>query len=173
MASKETLNRLSDSKLIDAIKNHKQYGYSDELKELAILILSERGITKEQLKLTGSLENKNYNYAKDLFKTYRKNSKIALVFYLILLLTIVTWPLLPIESRAFHIIMICINWISLIAFPVFLIKSFINQNEFSKLANKDYATEGALMYLFLGMPLYVLMYFYFLKDMREKMTLIK
>ena len=43
MASKETLNRLSDSKLIDAIKNHKQYGYSDELKELAILILSERG----------------------------------------------------------------------------------------------------------------------------------
>mgnify|MGYP001182670474 CR=1 FL=1 len=40
---KETLKKLSDSKLIDTIKNQHQYGYSDELKELAILILSERG----------------------------------------------------------------------------------------------------------------------------------
>tara|TARA_Y100000739_G_C20323988_1_gene335725 strand:+ start:54 stop:575 length:522 start_codon:yes stop_codon:yes gene_type:complete len=173
MASKETLNRLSDNKLIDAIKNHKQYGYSEELREQAIAILEERGISKEQLKLTGNLENTNYNYAKDLFDTYLKNSKIALVFYSILILTILIWPILTINSSVFNIIIITLNWISFIGFPIFLIKSFINQNEFSKLVNEDYATEGALMYIFIGIPLYILMYFYFRKDMREKMALIK
>jgi hypothetical protein len=49
----------------------------------------------------------------------------------------------------------------------------MNQNQFYKAINKDYGTEGALLYLFLGMPFYIFMYFYFRNQMKEKMKEIK
>lgn len=173
MATKETLDKLSDNKLIDAVKNYKQYGYSEELRELAISILNERGISSEQLKLTGNFENHNFDYANQLLEAYNKNSKIALISYIILFTSGVIGPIIITNSVSFILILSALFWVSLITFIIFLIKSFINQNEFSKLAKNDFATEGALMYLFLGMPFYLIMYFHFRKDMRAKMDLIK
>ena len=169
----EKLNKLNDSKLIDVVKNYRQYGYDDELRASAISILNDRGITKEQLQLTGDFENKTYDFAQELYNSFEKNSKIAFVLYGILLLTNILIPILASNSDSLGLFTLILNWVSLIGFIVFLIKSFMNQNQFYKLINKDYGAEGALLYLFLGMPFYIFMYFYFRNQMKEKMEEIK
>ena len=54
------LLNLNDKKLIDVVKNYRQYGYDEELRNTAIELLKERGITKKQLEFTGDFENRTY-----------------------------------------------------------------------------------------------------------------
>jgi len=169
----ERLNKLDDSKLIDVVKNYRQYGYDNELRATAISILNDRGITKEQLQLTGDFENKTYDYAQELFNSFAKNSKIAFILYGILLLTNILVPIIASNSESLGLVTLILNWVSFIGFIVFLIKSFMNQNQFYKAINKDYGTEGVLLYLFLGMLFYIFMYFYFRNQMKEKIKEIK
>ena len=169
----ERLNKLDDIKLIDVVKNYRQYGYDDEVREIAISILNERGITKEQLQLTGNFKNKTYDFAQELLNDFSRNSKIAFVLYGILLLTNILVPFITSSSASLGGFTLIINWISLISYLIFLVKSFINQNQFYKTINQDYGIEGALIYLFLGMPFYIFMYFFFQSQMKEKMKEIK
>ena len=53
----EKLKSLDNDKLIDVVKNYRQYGYSNELRTAAIEILDSRGIDQEKLKLTGNFDN--------------------------------------------------------------------------------------------------------------------
>jgi hypothetical protein len=66
----DRLKNLDSDKLIDVVKNYRQYGYEEDLRTEAITILEERGISKEQLQLTGNFENKKYDNAEDLYKQY-------------------------------------------------------------------------------------------------------
>ena len=169
----ERLKNLDDKKLMDVVKNYRQYGYDDNMRTTAISILNSRGIKNEQLQLTGNFENKTYDYAQKLFDAFNRNSKIAFILFLITLLTNILTPILSQSSQNIATIALLVSFISLIGYFAFLIKSFFNQNQFYKTINQDYGTEGALMYLFLGMPFYVFMYFYFKKQMIEKMKEIK
>ncbi|MBL4604928.1 MAG: hypothetical protein JKY02_04490, partial [Flavobacteriaceae bacterium] len=47
------LESFDNEKLIDIVKNYQQYGYDNDLRNIAIRILEKRGIDKEQLKLSG------------------------------------------------------------------------------------------------------------------------
>lgn len=169
----EKLNKLDNNKLIDVVKNYRQYGYNDELRAKAISILNERGITKEQLQLTGNFENKTYDFAQELFRSFIRNSKYAFIFYVLLLVTNILVPIIFSNSESLGVFVLVLNWGSLIGYLIFLIKSFINQNQFYKATNQVYGTEGVLLYLFLGMPFYFFMYFYFRNQMKEKMNDIK
>lgn len=60
MGDIEKLKGLNDLKLIEAVKNYEQYGYSESLRNNAIAILESRGITVEELKATGNFENHEY-----------------------------------------------------------------------------------------------------------------
>ena len=44
----ERIKTLSNDKLIDVVKNYRQYGYSDELRNVALEELQERGIDREE-----------------------------------------------------------------------------------------------------------------------------
>ena len=167
------LNKLDDKKLIDVVKNYRQYGYDDNLRAQAISILNERGITKEQLQLTGDFENKTYNDAIALFNSFGKNSKAAFIFYGMLLITNILVPIVILNSESLELLVLILNWSVFFAYLIFLIRSFINQNQFYKLIQHDYGTEGILLYWFLGMPFYIFMYFYFRSQMKEKMNEIK
>lgn len=167
------LKNLSTDQLIDVVKNYRQYGYDDNLRALAISILENKGITKEQLQMTGNFTNNNYDSAVDLYKSFSKNSNIAFVFYGIVILTTFLLPILPIKSETVGLSLTILNFGALILYFVFILKSFLNQNQFYKIIGEDYGTEGALVYLFLGMPFYIFLYFYFQKQMKEKMKEIK
>jgi len=169
----ERLLKFDNDKLIDIVKNFRQYGYDDVLRETAISILADRGISKEQLKLTGSFENKTYNYAPDLFASLLKNSKIAFVMYLILFASRILIRITPDDSVGLAWTFLILSVLSFILYFVFLVMSFVNQNQFYKVIGKDYGTEGALLYLFLGMPFYMFMYFYFKNQMNDKIKEVR
>lgn len=169
----ERLLKLDNDKLIDVVKNYRQYGYDDQLRETAISILADRGISKEQLQITGSFENKTYDYANDLSASFLKNSKIAFVMYLVLFSSRILIQIIPDDSVGLAWTLLIATILSFILYFVFLIMSFMNQNQFYKAIGQDYGTEGALLYLFLGMPFYMFMYFYFRNQMKEKMKEIR
>lgn len=167
------LQNLSDEKLIDVVKNYRQYGYDDNMRTSALSLLENRGITKEQLELTGNYENRTFDYAGRLYNTYNRNSKIAFVLYLIILINNILIPVLSQNSNPLFYSVLMANFLIVIGYFVFLIKSFLNQNQFYKSINQDYGSEGAVMYFFLGIPFYFLMFFYFRNQMKEKMKEIK
>lgn len=169
----ERLLKLDNDKLIDVVKNYRQYGYDDLLRETAINILADRGISKEQLQITGSFENKTYDYANDLFSSYLKNSKIAFLLYLVLFSSRILIQIIPNDSVGLAWTLLIATILSFILYFVYLIMSFMNQNQFYKAIGQDYGTEGALLYLFLGMPFYMFMYFYFRNQMKDKMKEIR
>jgi len=169
----ERLKNLDDKKLIDVVKNYRQYGYDENMRATAISILDTRGITKEQLEITGNFDNKTYDYATEFYNSFSKNSKIAFILFVFILMTSFLIPIIAVSSETMATLISLAYWIILIVYFVFLIKSFLDQNRFYKTLNQDYGTEGALMYFFLGMPFYIFMYFYFRKQMKEKMREIK
>ena len=169
----DRLKNFNNKKLIDVVKNYRQYGYDENMRATAITILDARGITKEQFELTGNFDNKAYDYATELYESFSKNSKIAFVLFIIILLTNILIPIIAVNSELMASLLLILNFLMLIGYFIFLIRSFLNQNQFYKTINQDYGTEGAFMYLLLGMPFYFIMYFYFRKQMNEKIREIK
>ena len=169
----ERLKKLDTDKLIDVVKNYRQYGYDDNLRNIAISLLEDRGVTKEQLELSGNFVNRTYDFAGELHKSFSQNSKIAFILYGIVFLCSILFPLLSINTESLGIALIIIKIAAYLLYFVFLIKSFLDQSRFYKAVGKDYGIEGALLYLFFGMPLYVIMYFVFQNQMKEQMKEIK
>lgn len=66
----ERLKKLDTDKLIDVVKNYRQYGYDENLRNSAISLMENRRITKEQLKLTGNFVNRTYAFADELYKSF-------------------------------------------------------------------------------------------------------
>ena len=150
------------------VKNYRQYGYDKNLINSAISLLEDRGITKEQLVLMGNFVNRTYDFAGELYKSFNHNSKIAFILYGIVIIFSILFPLLLTNSEIFELVAVIIKIGSIILYLVFLIKSFRNQSQFYKVIGQDYGTDGILVYLFLGMPFYVFMFFYFRNQMKEK-----
>ena len=169
----EKFKQLDTDKLIDIVKNYRQYGYDDDLRHRAISILEDRGISKKELELAGGFANRAYDFASGLYKSFRKNSTIAFVSYSITILVPILYPILLTYSEILAFFVMILGFVSLVLYFIFLLKSFFNQNNFYKAIGQDYGAEGALVYLFLGMPFYFVMYFYFRTQMKEKMKEIR
>jgi hypothetical protein len=167
----ESLKRLDNNKLIDVVKNYRQYGYTDEMRTMAISILEERGVSKEELQLTGNFENHTYDVAEELYNSFNRNSKIAFIQYIVLILTDIL--LLVRGSEMFELITMLLFIAACIFYFTFLLKSFLNQSQFYQTIGQEYGSGGAFLYLFAGLPFYFMMYFYFRNQMKEKMTEIK
>jgi hypothetical protein len=164
---RDRLTKLDADKQIDIVKNYRQYGYSNEIRDYVIYLLDKKGITTTDLQLTGNLENSSYNYAEDIYMSYRKNSILALILYSAL----VIWRfVLPWMNASFsEISMLIVGSGLLIFYLVCLYRSFQDQSEFYKATGDRYGSDGALVYLLLGFPLYIIMYFFFQSQMKEKL----
>jgi len=163
----EWLKKLNSDKLIDIVKKYRQFGYDDNLRANAILLLEERGISKDKLEMAVNFENKKDEIECGPYNSFKKNSKIALVLYGLLFLSSLLVPVLLTVSETMGLSILIIASCLLLFFFVFVTKSFLNQNQFYKGIGREYGTEGALLYLFLGMPLYILMYFFFRNQMKR------
>ncbi len=169
----EKLRTLDTDKLIDVVKNYRQYGYSENIRLTAISILESRGISKEQLQLTGNYDNKTYDRANELYHSFSRNSKRAFVLYgLVLFISLLT-PFLYLYSESLETVFLLIKAGAGLFYFIFLLQSFLDQSQFYKATGQDYGTEGALLYLFLGIPFYLVLYFLFRTQMKNKMAEIK
>jgi len=166
----QRLKNLDDNKLMDVVKNYRQYGYDDHFRATAISILNERGITSEYLELNGNFSNHTYDLAQSLSQSFARNSKIALILYISVIF----------GSGFFFVFLnhvtapeIFVLFLLNVLYLLFIFRAFLDQSRFYKTIGQNYEVEGALLYLFFGLSLYFFMYFRFRNQMRERMTEIK
>lgn len=172
MEASEKLKSFDEEKLIDIVKNYRQYGYSDEIRNSALDVLESRGIDTGILKLRGDLTNSNYDEAKEEFGSFERNSGIAFVLYgLLLVFRFITS--FAGDSEAVIITFLILFWLSFIGFVVYLIRSFINQSRYYKIVGKENDQINPGLYFTVGLIIYAVMYFMFRKQMRNEMNEIR
>jgi|GEM_PF-234287 len=169
----ERLKNLDSGKLEDVVKNYRQYGYDKELRNEAMRLLEERGISKDLLELKGGLENRTYTYAMEQYRAFIKNSNITLVFYVFLLFSSIFIPIIFLYAPAIGEAALIFKRIMYLPFLFFFVRSFLNQNRFYDAIGERFGAAGVLLYLFFGMPIYVVMYFVFRKQMKDRMKEIR
>lgn len=168
----ERLKKLDTNKLIDVVKNYRQYGYNEDVRNYALSLLEEQGISKTDLQLTGNLENTSFNYASDLLETFRSNSKLAFLLYVLLIIVKLIAIWFSPQSGFGNKMLLIAFILCAVLYLIFLIRSFLNQSEFYKTTGEDFGTDGALVYILLGMPFYFFMYFVFQKQMNERLQMV-
>lgn len=139
MENSSVLKRLDNDKLIDIVKNYRQYEYDNDIRDTAIALLIERGWSIDELKMFGHLDNHNYDIALNEFNAYRRNVKIA---YAILFLSLGTLAIIS---------------------TVFIFLAYRNQERFYSVLGKK--NESA----FIADGLGVMFYFHKRNRMKEQL----
>ena len=167
------LSSYSNKKLIDIIKNYRQYDFDDSYKNTSLQLLKLRGVSEEELRFGGNLVNENYENALRYKSAYDENSRIALLLYIVYVIFAISG--LVLNNNGFPTlgsILIIIGFIGVILFLIALIKTFIYQTNFDKLAGKNKISNISLLIL-LGIPLYFIYKLSFDKKMKEDLKQIR
>ena len=170
MHDKEYFRKFSDNRLIEIVRNARQFGYDDNIKSNALQVLKERGISQQDLQLTGNLTNDKFDSVEYLYKSYTTNSNIAFIFYAILLVVNGLRLFWLADSAALPGLL---SWILFVAFFVFFIMSFFNHLNFYKSIGKEMGVGDQLMYILIGMPFYIFMHFFYKSQMKEELKMIQ
>ena len=163
----------SNDKLIDIVKNYRQYDIEERYRNTSLKLLNERGITEEELRFGGNLHNENYENALRYKTAYDENSSMSLKLYLFYVLFGISGAVL--RNNGFPtlgVIMLIIGIMSLLLFLITLTKAFINQSNFYKLLEKNTASNIFIV-LFIGIPLYFLYFNFYKKKMKEDLKQIR
>jgi hypothetical protein len=160
---KAKLDTYDDLKLIDIVKNYRQYGYDETLKATVLDILNERGIRKEDLMQTGNLSNTLFDNADILLKSYKTNAQTAFWCYIGMVICTLITSFVSQETVVY--VTNKLSWGLFFSFFYYLCLSFFNQFQFYKIIKKDMSSWDILIYFFIGLPFYALLYFFF----RERM----
>ncbi|MDB4289702.1 LptF/LptG family permease [Flavobacteriaceae bacterium] len=166
------LGQFENDKLIDVVKNFRQFGLSLNYKQTALRILNTRGISELELKMGGNLSNQNYENALRLYIDFKENSKLALVLNVLTIVIGFCGSFL--SNNEFPIlgqILSGIAILSLIFFVVVFQKTTSNQSDFYKLLSIKFLTNS-FVFIILGIPLFFLYRPYFIKKMKEDLLKI-
>ena len=155
----DIIQKLDDSKLIAIVKDYRDFDYTVEHKNTAISVLTSRGITRQELKMAGHLNNDFLEEATTLRNNYVEDSKLALILYIISLILCALAAVLVNNKQA--ILGNSIYVIGIIAFAIFvfaLVKSFSKHTNLYKHLGKNNSING-ILFSFIGLPLYFIFYF--------------
>ena len=169
----DNLTRYSDKKLIDIVKNYRQYDLDESYRNTAIKVLGIRGISEEELKFGGNLRNENYENALRYRTGYIENSNMSLKLYFTYIIPLVSGLILNNNGfPTFGKILIGFGIFNAVLFLIILSKSFINQTNFYKLLDKNLSSNIVIVIL-LGIPLYPIYYNFYKKKMKEDIKQIR
>lgn len=155
----KTLLTFDNSKLIQIVKNHRDFDYKYEHKNSAISILNERGITVQELRLAGHLSSRKHDEIISLKNEYEEDSKLAFIFYIIMTpLNILAGVFNNNGPQSLAIIFFVLGIITFLIFVIALMKSISKHIDLFKALGKSRSANGAILY-FLGLPLYFIFYF--------------
>lgn len=169
----EIIKKLDDNKLIAIVKNYRDFNYTVEHKNTAISVLTSRGITRQELKMAGHLNNDFFEEAKTLRNDYVEDSKLALILYSIGLVLILAGRILI--NNKISIVGNVLFVIGIIAFLIFifaLTKSFSKHTNLYKHLGKNNSINGVLFAL-VGLPLYFIFYFIQKKQIKKDLNAIE
>lgn len=168
----EALQRLDTAKLMDVVKNYRQYGYDEAIRDSALLILEKRGIEIEEMALSGSLHNASYDNAERVYRSYVRNSNLAFLSYILIFAFNIGGAILA-DPGTRSTLSLMLFVAALILYFRFLIGSFIDQSNFFRSLGKKWNGSDQVIYFLVGMPFYILMYFFYRNQMREEMKMIR
>jgi lipopolysaccharide export system permease protein len=167
------LNEYSDQKLIDLLKNYRQYDLDRSYKNTALKILNSRGVTEQELRFAGNLVNETFESALRYKNNYRENSRMGLFLYIIALVFDLSGAIL--NNNGFPVLGKTLLGIGILATVLFLIsfaKTLSNQTNFYKVLGHK-IMSNSIVFIILGIPLYFLYYLYFNRKMKEDLKQIR
>ena len=169
----QIIQRYSDKKLIDILKNYRQYDMDESYRNTALKLLNERGITEEELRFGGNLHNENYENALRYKNEYTVSSKLAFKMYFIsLFLDIVGAVFNNNGLPVLGIIMMCMGILTTLIFLIYLFRSVLYLSNFYKLSSSKTNVNIFTMTV-IGMPLYFLVYFFYREKIEEDLKQIR
>lgn len=167
------LIRLNTDQLIDVVKNYRQYDYSPEVRNYALDLLEKQGLSQMDLQLTNSFDNQIYSKAKEIFAAYITDSRRAFIYYgVVLVISGLMLFTRDSTTEQTAVILAVGKIIFIIMYLLFLFRSFLSQDRFQQVVGDNNKVGNELIYLFLGMPFYVVLYFVFKQQMAERMRMI-
>lgn len=168
----KNLEHFENDKLIDLVKNYRHYGLGISHKANALQVLSKRGITELELKLSGNLSNESYESGIRHMQDYHENATLANYAHIALLVFGISGLILNNNGLpALGKIMVTIGVFSAVLFFIIFPKVLKNQSEFYTLLKKKFMTHN-VVFIILALPLFFLYRLYFNKKMNEDLTKI-
>ncbi|MDO5971031.1 LptF/LptG family permease [Flavivirga aquimarina] len=168
----ELLASYNNEKLIDILKNYKQYDYDVSYKDMSLSILESRGVTKQELKISGNFSNQKYEEAIRLTSAFEEDSKLAFILYIIAaILNLAGFILKNNTFPTLGITLVVIGNTIAVIYLIALIKSFNNQSNFNKLIDKS-SINNAIIFILVGLPLYAVYFFLQRKKIKEDLNQI-
>ena len=169
----ENIKGYSNKKLIDIVKNYRQYDLDESYRNTSIKLLESRGITEDELRFGGNLRNENYENALRYKDSYVENSKLSFKLYFTYVIPLLAGLIL--NNNGFPIlgkVLIVIGAITAVLFLITLFKSFLSQLNFYKLLNRNISSNIFIVIL-VGIPLYFLYFNFYKKKMKEDLKQIR
>lgn len=168
----KNLEHFENDKLIDLVKNYRHYGLGISHKANALQVLTKRGITELELKLSGNLSNESYESGIRHMQDYYENATLANYAHIALLVFGISGLILNNNGLpTLGKIMVTIGVLSAVLFFILFPKVLKNQSEFYTLLKKKFMTHN-VVFIILALPLFFLYRLYFNKKMNEDLTKI-
>ena len=168
----DQLEHFENKKLIDLIKNYRQYGLGIEQKNIALKILEQRGISELELKMSGNLTNESYENAIRHLNDYHENATLGMLSHtMFLIIGIVGLVLNNNGSAILGKILIGLAILALILFLIIFPKVLKYQSEFYKILKKRFMTNNVI-FIILAFPLFFLYRMHFNRKMKEDLLKI-
>ena len=160
------------NKLIDLIKNYRNYGLSFSHKNKALEVLKIRGISELELKISGNLSNESYESGIRFLETYHENATLASITHIITLVVgILGWIFKNNGLELIGVLMLVLAFFTGVFFLIILRKVFKNQSDFYNLLKKKFMSNN-IVFIVLGGCFFFLFRLYFNKKMKEDLLKI-
>jgi hypothetical protein len=163
----KTLSKMPDERLIDVVKNGSVYGYDEETTKLARQILAERGFTLDDLVIAGRGKGMSLESTSAALKAFNRAAIRSIVLWIVCLATIL---LAVVGWRFSHGLGIWLNVLSITCFlavVVMEIQVALRIVQFYRLLGKSEDVSGLVAVAIGSLPLWILVYPFVRKKMRE------
>ncbi|WP_298238383.1 LptF/LptG family permease [uncultured Algibacter sp.] len=163
------LSSYKNEELIDVIKNYENLGHDEDTCYEAIKVLEHRGLSISELREKGLSVNHSFDTTEIIAKNYKEHTQFAITLFsigavLLVLFFVFRNNKLPSLASA----SIQLSLASLFLYIIYYIKSVFNLFNFYKHIKRK---TPNLILLLLGLPIYMLTYFFLKVKMREDLRL--
>lgn len=176
-ADKQALAQMETHRLIDVVKNYRQYEHSTAYRNHALSLLEGQGISEMELKLQGNFENYTYAESQKALTNYSKYAKYAFIGYIFAALFYTVHTLFRIYGLAMPAavsnVFLIISYVAFGLFAINLVRSIIAYYNVYKALDKKPNADVLFLFLLLGLPLYFILYFFLKKKIKEDMKLLR
>lgn len=164
---KETLQRLSDERLIDVARNYQVYGYDEDVRNTALALLAERGFTTEDLSIAGSNKASSHDAARIALRTFKRSSLTSMALWILTLLTFMLGMVGSHPHTALSTFFLILSLVSALSYAAALFLSVVRIVQFYRLLGRS--DPGLIALYVVGMPL-ITIYPFVRNRMREDLA---